>query len=201
MTNFVPAGTPSGTPSGTNSNQTTLSFRRILYSRDDEFVAYAEWVDTVMDDGYWAAVSTTWGNGGYPLTLDEGTMSASNVNIQIGSFKAVLEWFFFMNHVDSNIDEGGIGYPNIDTHSIVYSDFSQIRLRLIEGTFPETITATLSGGADGTIVFQKFMDWGNNRWSYHAGISGGVSGSEIQINTGRIACSAFYTSPVTVTFS
>ena len=61
VTNFVPAGTPSGTPSGTNSNQTTLSFRRILYSRDDEFVAYAEWVDTVMDDGYWAGVSSTWG--------------------------------------------------------------------------------------------------------------------------------------------
>ena len=128
-------------------------------------------------------------------------MSASNVNIQIGSFKAVLEWFFFMNHVDSNTDEGGLGYPSIDIHATVYSDLSTVRLRLIEGTFPETITATLSGGADGTIVFQKFMDWSNNRWIYHAGLSDGVSGSEKQIDTGQIACSAFYTSPVTVTFS
>mgnify|MGYP003589231998 CR=1 FL=1 len=128
-------------------------------------------------------------------------MSASNVNIQIGSFKAVLEGFSFMNQVDSNVDEGGAGYPSIDIHATVYSDLASVRLRLIEGTFPETITATLSGGADGTIVFQKFFDWGSDRWGYHAGLSGGVSGSEIQIDTDQTACSAFYTSPVTVTFS
>ena len=128
-------------------------------------------------------------------------MSASNANIQIGSFKAVLEWFNFVNHVDGNTDEGGSGYPSIDEHAFQYTDLASVRLRLIEGTFPETITATLSGGADGTIVFQKFFEWGNNRWGYHAGLSGGVGGTEIQIDTGQTACSAFYTSPVTVTFS
>ena len=128
-------------------------------------------------------------------------MSASNVNIQIGSFKAVLERFHFINHVDSNTDEGGLGYPSIDEHAFQYTDFSSVRLRLIEGTFPETITATLSGGAGGTLVFQKLLDWGNNRWGYLAGFSEFVGGGEMQIDTGQTACSAFYTSPITVTFS